>query len=300
MLARPASRGRYTARCSEIAHCYNLQMTPTYESQAEALYRAVFGRWPSPAEAFAVSNRLRETPEFTVLHQFLGSVEFIRNCLGNAKALHLLLIHAARLKLVCSLLPPADDIVDIGGANGCLYDMGYPYPFREMTLVDLPSDARCEMYRGIKMESRTVGHGRISTLFTDMADLSPIPSESTDLVWMGQAIEHISEEKSFRVYREVRRILKPGGHFCLDTPNRNLTEIHTTAWIHPEHKIEYKPEHLRNNLRQADFTIEEEWGLCEMPRTWRTKMFDYTDFFLGAGLSANVEGCYIQYYHCRK
>ena len=155
------------------------------------------------------------------------------------------------------------------------------------------------MYRGIKMESRKTQKGPINVLYTTMTDLSHIPSSSTDLVWMGQAIEHISEQDSFLVYREVKRILRPKGHFCLDTPNRNLTQIHTSGWIHPEHKIEYKPEHLKHNLTSAGFHIEYELGLCEMVKTWRTKCFDYTDFFLGSGISANLSACYIQYYHCR-
>src|ERR1700733_8584868 len=116
---------------------------------------------------------------------------------------------------------------------------------------------------------------------------------------MGPAIEHISEADSFAVYREVKRILRPNGHFCLDTPNRNLTEIHTTGWIHPEHQVEYKPEHLRRNLIEAGFQIDLELGLCEMLGTWRTKIFDYADFFMGGALSSTVDGSYIQYYDCR-
>src|SRR5262249_14505347 len=161
--------------------------------------------------------------------------------LDNALRLHLYLIHAARIKLVATQLPCASHIVDLGGANGNLYEMGYPFSFKELIAVDLPPQDRCEMYRGLKMENRKTEKGSINVLYTNVTDLSAIPSSSTDLVWMGQTIEHISEEDSFIVYREVRRILKLGGHFCLDTPNRNLTEIHTTGWIHPEHKIEYKP-----------------------------------------------------------
>jgi hypothetical protein len=45
------------------------------------------------------------------------------------------------------------------------------------------------------------------------------------------------------------RVLKKGGAFCLDTPNRIVTKIHAKTadieFIHPEHQIEYYPEDLK-------------------------------------------------------
>jgi len=268
-------------------------------SDMQTAYQSILGRQLSKAETMSLLNRLSTKSELTVLYEVLGSAEFTRRCVENAIELHLLLIHAARIKLVASMLPAASRIVDLGGANGTLFDLGYPYPFEELVVVDLPPSARCDMYRNLKLENRQTHNGPISVLYTNVTDLSGIPDASTSMVWMGQTIEHISEEDSFLVYDEVKRILRPGGHFCLDTPNRNLTEIHTAGWIHPEHQIEYRPEHLRRNLLSAGFRIELELGLCEMVRTWRTKSFDYTDFFLGGGISFNLPACYIQYYHCR-
>jgi SAM-dependent methyltransferase len=260
-------------------------------------YKLILGRELASAEVDAIGDRLKATPELAVLYQSLASAEFTRKCLDAAAPLHLMLIHAARVKLVASMLPPARRIVDLGGANSTLYDLGYPYSFDELIVVDLPPEDRCDMYKGIKMDARETPHGPIRILYTNMTDLSQIANGSVDLVWMGEAIEHISEADSFAVYREIKRILRPDGHFCLDTPNRNLTEIHTTGWIHPEHHIEYKPEHLKRNLLEAGFKIQTELGLCEMIRTWATKTFDYADFFLGGALSGNVAASYIQYYH---
>lgn len=126
-------------------------------------------------------------------------------------------------------------ILDLGGANGNLYDMGYPYPFRQLTVVDLPSHERCEMYRGITIHDLQLPHGRVSILYANMTDLSSIADDSIDLIWMGQAMEHITEEESFRVYQQAKRVLQPEGYFCLDTPNRNLTGIHTGGgWSGPQ------------------------------------------------------------------
>jgi len=273
-------------------------MTP--EIDPRFFFQACLGRQANPDEILRLEERLKHVPASEVLHQFLASAEYTRGCLEQALPLHLLFIHAARLKLTSTMLPNAETIVDLGGANGNLYDMGYPHPFRELIAVDLPNDERCEMYRGIKMENRVLSHGKISVLYSNMTDLSAIPSDSVDLVWMGQAVEHITEEESFAVYREVRRVLHPGAYFCLDTPNRNLTEVHTGGGlIHPEHKLEYRPAHLKANLTGAGFTIVEELGLCEMVRSWHSKSFEYTDFLTGSGINTNVEGSYIQYYCCQ-
>ena len=45
---------------------------------------------------------------------------------ANAADIHLFMIHNASVKLVATQLPQADVIVDLGGAAGSLYDMGYP------------------------------------------------------------------------------------------------------------------------------------------------------------------------------
>lgn len=282
-----------------LSHVIIIAVQPAGTDAIPLAYGTILGRPLTQAETAALLERLRNSSELVVLHEALSSAEFVRRRMANAMPLHLFLIHGARIKLVAAMLPPALAIVDIGGANGTLYDLGYPHSFDEMIVVDLPLEDRCEMYQGLKLESRKTDKGPISALYTRMTDLSSIRSASIDLVWMGQVIEHVSEADSFLVYAEVKRILRPGGHFCLDTPNRNLTEIHTTGWIHPEHKIEYKPEHLRGNLLRAGFTIELELGLCEMVRTWRSRIFDYTDFLTGGGISTNVTACYLQYYHCR-
>jgi predicted SAM-dependent methyltransferase len=117
---------------------------------------------------------------------------------------------------------------------------------------------------------------------------------------LGQGIEHITEEHSFRVYAEVRRVLKPDGQFCLDTPNRLLTLLHTGGpLIHPEHRIEYTPQHLQKNLMSAGFKIERALGVCEMLLSTESGVFDYRDFVIGNNISRDVDGSYVQYYACR-
>ena len=74
------------------------------------------------------------------------------------------MIHNARVKLVATQLPQADVIVDLGGAAAPIYEMGYPYKFKKLIVVDLPPDDRHEMYRGLELKDRDTPQGPIYTL----------------------------------------------------------------------------------------------------------------------------------------
>ena len=90
-----------------------------------------------------------------------------------------------------------------------------------------------------------------------MVDLAPYPDASFDLVFSGQTIEHITEAEAEKMLSEVRRVLVPGGWFCLDTPNRRVTELQLGADVlsNPDHKLEYTHEHLSRLLRDGGFEI---------------------------------------------
>jgi len=239
-------------------------------------------------------------PEELLLHHRINEPDYVRWAIANAIDIHLSMIHNARVKLIASRLPRASVIVDLGGAAGSIFAMGYPHGFDKLIVVDLPRDARHEMYRDLIMSDIDTKQGPIFTLLTSMTDLSAIESGSVDLVWSGQSIEHITVSDAKLVYSEVIRILKPGGHFCLDTPNRLMTELHigTTDWVHPEHKIEYYPKDLQRDLRAAGFTIVDQLGVVEMINTTRQKHIDYRDFYVSSGVNTNLDGSYIQYYDC--
>ncbi len=110
--------------------------------------------------------------------------------------------------MVMTLLPASKIIVDLGGANGSIVDMGYPYAFEKITVIDLPPEDRCEMYKGIQMKPRETANGPIYVSYGSMTDLGIFPDNSVDLVWSGESIEHISEDDSRKVFAEAKRILK--------------------------------------------------------------------------------------------
>jgi SAM-dependent methyltransferase len=222
---------------------------------------------------------------------------------GGAMRNHLHYIHMARCRLVRTLLPPAAAICDLGGANSPLHEMGYPHPFERMVMVDLPAEERHQIYG--RFEPRPYdGPGTVEVLYANMVHLDALPANTFDLVWSGQSIEHVDEEDGRQMCAEALRILKPGGAFCLDTPNGLISSVHAATaglkHIHPEHKIEYEPARLEKLLRDAGFAITARWGICRMPQTATVDSFNYDDFRDGEPISNDLENCYIQYYACRK
>lgn len=181
--------------------------------------------------------------------------------------------------------------------------MGYPYPFKKLVLIDLPPEERHEYYKEIVVDTHCEG-GEVVIKYSDMTELDDFADGSIDFVWSGQSIEHVSEEAGKRMCLAAFRVLKRGGAFCLDTPNRRLTEIHTRdiggGYIHPEHCIEYFPHHLKKVLEEAGFEIQIAKGICEMPTTLATDEFHYEDFIYGNQITDDITSGYIQFFHCLK
>jgi SAM-dependent methyltransferase len=216
---------------------------------------------------------------------------------------HLNLIHKARSIMVSTLLPQGDIILDLGGANCPLYKMGYPHKFKKLYLIDLPPEDRCEMYKEIVVDS-SVLDGDVVVKYADMTDLDAFADESVDFVWSGQSIEHVPIEAARSMCTAAYRVLRTGGSFCLDTPNRLITRIHTQdiggGFVHPEHCYEYEPSELRLMLIQAGFSIYASLGICEMQSTALKRKFDYTDFLYGQEITNNINDSYILFFHCVK
>lgn len=181
--------------------------------------------------------------------------------------------------------------------------MGYPHRFKKLYVIDLPPEERHDMYKEVVIDPNCDG-GEVVIKYGDMTDLIDFKDESIDFVWSGQSIEHVSPEAGEEMCRAAFRVLKKGGSFCLDTPNRRLTKIHVEGagveFIHPEHCIEYYPKDLRNILEKVGFEVKSAYGICEMPNTFSTGEFCYEDFIVGNQVSNEIEKGYIQFFHCVK
>jgi ubiquinone/menaquinone biosynthesis C-methylase UbiE len=112
-----------------------------------------------------------------------------------------------------------------------------------------------EYNEGMVEEGRRVCGDRVRWVRSDGFRL-PL-GQAFDLVYAFRFIRHFQRTDRFRLYAEVRRVLKPGGLFALDAVNervsRPLRERHPEQY--PIHDELYTAETLRTELHEAGFDV---------------------------------------------
>ncbi|MEO7836395.1 MAG: methyltransferase domain-containing protein [Acidimicrobiales bacterium] len=214
-------------------------------------------------------------------------------------------IHLGRCDFVRSL-PRAQRILDLGGTdlnnqNGAMVQMGYPYPFEELVVIDLPSQDRHAIYRSPDNTRKVATPlGPVTYRYASMTDLSEFADETFDLVYSGQSIEHVERSEGRVVLHEAYRVLRPGGHLGLDTPNARATRLQQTEFIDPDHKVEYTHDELSGMLLEAGYTVLESKGLNYVGKSLEAGTFEVEEAAANRGLHAEVRDCYILTYLCQK
>jgi SAM-dependent methyltransferase len=213
-------------------------------------------------------------------------------------------LHLSRMMFVRSL-PAGRRILDLGGtalgnATGALVLMGYPYEFDDLVVIDLPSDERNQLYQeSTAHEVTQTTLGPVRYRYHSMVDLSDYPDDSVDLVYSGQSIEHVPLDVADTVLSEVRRVLKPGGHLGIDTPNARVTRLQQDEFIDPDHEHEYTHAELSAKLEAAGFDIVEAKGLNYAGPSLSAGRFDADQIATARGLFGQIEDCYLLAYVCR-
>ncbi|MDE3205318.1 MAG: class I SAM-dependent methyltransferase [Acidobacteriota bacterium] len=208
-------------------------------------------------------------------------------------------LHASRCQFVRSL-PPGRVIVDLGGTDlgnpaGAMVAMGYPYRFDSLTIIDLPSEDRHEIYRQDATTSESVDTplGPVTYRYHSMTDLSGIPDDSVDLVYSGQSIEHVPPEAGRHVLAEVARILRPGGHLGLDTPNGTVTRLQQDEFVDPDHEVEYRLDELRDLIEGSGLAVVDCKGANYSGRGLAAGRFDVDEVAANSGLYWDAAACYL-------
>jgi SAM-dependent methyltransferase len=217
----------------------------------------------------------------------------------------LLSLHISRCDFIRSF-PRAARILDLGGTaqhdpNGAMVAMGYVYPFDELIIVDLPHVDRHDIYtHSAPITEQLSPNGPVRYRYHSMADLSDYESNSFDLVYSGQTIEHVTEADCDIVLREVARVLKPGGWFMVDTPNGPVCRLHTSEFINPDHKVEYSHDDFVGKLRRAGLDVRIEQGLNWAWHSISAGKFQVETTAWFRGLYGSPAECYLLAYGAQK
>jgi predicted SAM-dependent methyltransferase len=214
-------------------------------------------------------------------------------------------LHLSRSEFIAGL-PPADRILDLGGSSsysewGAMVVMGYPYDFESLTIVDLPAADRHEIYRWDHLPTAVDSpNGPVRYAYHSMTELGAYADAGFDLVYCGQTIEHVFPEEADHVLGEIHRLLRPGGHLAVDTPNARATRAQQDEFIDPDHKVEYTHAEMVAKLERAGFVIREAKGLNYLGRALATGGFSAEETAANAGIYASPEDCYLLAYLCQK
>lgn len=280
----------------------------TDEEFIKAAYELILSRTPGDDEvgSWAGHMRVNGLSRQEVVTSFVNSQEFLNLYLTRGRVAEFWEgLHRVRVDMMKWLLPSGDSVLDIGGASpadprGALLNCGYPHLPKRLSIVDLPPDIR--MLESAE-KTQTVIHGlcEIMYYYRSMTDLGCFEDGSFDFIWSGQSIEHVTRDEAEMIISQAKRLLRPGGSFALDTPNRRVTALQVPwphSYIHPEHKYEYRYEELAEALERCGFRIVEAKGLVEMRQSVRQSRFLLDEFFGNLSINDNPADSYLFYIRC--
>lgn len=114
----------------------------------------------------------------------------------------------------------------------------------------------------------------VTWIANSVAEMTAVADGSCDLVFSGQNIEHLWPDETAGFLAESARVLRPGGHLVIDSPNRTMTAA--LNWSHPEHTIELTLAEITSLVQLAGLTPTKAVGLwlCQDPRSGRVLPFD--------------------------
>jgi SAM-dependent methyltransferase len=129
---------------------------------------------------------------------------------------------AMRQKILTYLRPDAM-VLDLGAGAGIVPQMNFSGLARRLCGIDPDAIVHDNPY----LDERKVGRG----------ESIPFEDATFDLVFANNVLEHLPEPNG--VFREVHRVLKPGGTFVIKTPNKlhyvatlaRLTPLRLHKWI---------------------------------------------------------------------
>lgn len=103
----------------------------------------------------------------------------------------------------------------------------------------------------------------VTWIQNSVSDMTDVPTGSVDLLFSGQNVEHLYFQDIVGFFQEANRVIKRGGHICVDSPNRLVTQ--EAAYTQPQHVLEFSRSDIYRLLEAAGFRIMSTNGIwsCE-------------------------------------
>jgi SAM-dependent methyltransferase len=105
---------------------------------------------------------------------------------------------------ILAALAPHHHVLDLGAGAGVVAQMNFR--------------GRAARVCGVDPDPRVAANPHLDEGKVGTGERIPYPNESFDLVLADNVLEHLADPES--VFREVHRVLKPGGLFLAKTPNK--------------------------------------------------------------------------------
>jgi len=218
-------------------------------------------------------------------------------------------LHRARQTWIRTL-PLFDSILDIGGSSpniemGAMIELGYLHRPKRITILDLPPEKQYWGKPKYSQESQydyswgsvEYIHGNAESIHS----IDDLANRRFECVFMGQTIEHIKGEALEDLLTWIHDHLLSGGKLIFDTPNRRITRIQSPKkLIDPDHKYEYEPVELKGILETNGFDVTNQWGLLDMPQTYKNAIFNPLEVYETEVLNQHPETSYCFAFECQK
>jgi len=159
------------------------------------------------------------------------------------------MIHAERGRLLRELPKGAKTICSAGCAGGWYFDwIAQEYgPVDRHIGVELYSPQPADLPANVQWIQNSV------------ANMVDVGSGSVDLLISGQNIEHLYYDDLIGFLRESNRVVRDGGHLCVDSPNRAITQ--DLGYIQPQHVLELSVPEAIALVEAAGFRIVDVFGI---------------------------------------
>jgi SAM-dependent methyltransferase len=140
-------------------------------------------------------------------------------------------------------LPPGAKVVLSGGAAGAWYFDWFESHYPTAIERHIGVEALAPKPDGLP--------DHVEWIEASLGDLSAVGSQTVDLVFGGEVVEHLWPHDIAGFLSSAHRVLRSGGRIALDSPNRRVTQA--IRWLHPEHTVEFTVDEIVELLGLAGF-----------------------------------------------